>query len=344
MGEKLINTTKQMFRITFIFLTLLHVLYLKGQENLIVNGSFEEYTSCPTGNELGNGQFQKCVGWWYSNPSGIGTPDYFNRCNNGIVSVPNNFWGYQEPYDGDGYVGILPLSWMISEGDDFSREMIQTKLYKSLVACQSYKLSFQINLSSLSNYKLNHIQINLSPDSLYHADLDEITNYHGYYNLDISSVDSSGWFRIETEFTSNGGEQFLTLGFLDEEIRWDTVFFQENINFGNEASQYYFIDNLELVQINETDKVDCSISLPNSFTPNNDGANDIYDLSKYLDAFDIYILNRWGNNVFELTDFSTAWDGTSKNGQPCAEGVYYYYVKDKETKENIKSGFIHLFR
>ena len=206
-----------MFRTTFYFLFILCLNILNAQENLIVNGSFEEYTSCPTGNELGNGQFQKCVGWWYSNPSGIGTPDYFNRCNNGIVSVPNNFWGYQEPYDGDGYVGILPAEWYITEGVPFGKEIIQTRLKEPLKICGNYIFKMHINLSNLSNYNLSKIELNFSKDSLFHNSVYEIDSvYKNRLNINLLDIDTSNWLVVYKEFVANETYQFLSIGFFSE--------------------------------------------------------------------------------------------------------------------------------
>ena len=109
------------------------------------------------------------------------------------------------------------------------------------------------------------------------------------------------------------------------------------------AVRYYYLDNLNL-KLHNYEVEPCQVELPNTFSPNNDGANDNYDLSEYLYVFDIYIVNRWGNTVFQLSKDNTSWDGNAKNGEPCSDGVYFYQVRNKETKENIKSGFIHLFR
>lgn len=98
--------------------------FLRSQENLVPNGSFEEFWQCPVGNDLNDGQFERCKYWW--KPTTSGTADYFNECHTGgIVGVPNNFWGYQEAFHGKGYVGILPLEGLIATGEEFGRELIK---------------------------------------------------------------------------------------------------------------------------------------------------------------------------------------------------------------------------
>jgi gliding motility-associated-like protein/uncharacterized repeat protein (TIGR01451 family) len=67
--------------------------------------------------------------------------------------------------------------------------------------------------------------------------------------------------------------------------------------------------------------------LPNAFSPNNDGFNDVLraTYSYPISAFYLAIYNRWGEKVFESHDVGAAWDGTYK-GQAVPVGVYAYYV------------------
>ena len=74
-----------------------------------------------------------------------------------------------------------------------------------------------------------------------------------------------------------------------------------------------------------------SLLMPNAFSPNGDGINDIYKpKSGYqnITEFHAYIFNRWGLKLFEWTDPATGWDGTYK-GSPVKDGVYFCLVKAK---------------
>ncbi|MEY4041478.1 MAG: hypothetical protein RL233_1009, partial [Bacteroidota bacterium] len=69
--------------------------------------------------------------------------------------------------------------------------------------------------------------------------------------------------------------------------------------------------------------------LPNAFSPNGDGINDELDCRLYgATESTVYIINRWGEVVFESTDLNTRWNGESA-GKPCPEGVYAVVVKFK---------------
>lgn len=65
--------------------------------------------------------------------------------------------------------------------------------------------------------------------------------------------------------------------------------------------------------------------IPNVFTPNGDGFNDVFAFKNH-EGWDLEtcIRNRWGQEVFEGNN-DNWWDGTI-NGQPAASGVYYYSV------------------
>ena len=92
--------------------------------------------------------------------------------------------------------------------------------------------------------------------------------------------------------------------------------------------------------------------LPNVFTPNGDGINDIFHPLpyKYVDHIDIKIYDRWGDLVYKTTDPDINWDGTDmRTGKPVPDGIYYYICDVYEKRltgiepRNI-SGFIHVFR
>jgi gliding motility-associated-like protein len=68
--------------------------------------------------------------------------------------------------------------------------------------------------------------------------------------------------------------------------------------------------------------------LPNAFSPNGDGVNDLFMVAniglRRLITFQVY--DRWGKQVFETINPTEGWDGTYK-GKALDSGVYYYYIK-----------------
>lgn len=73
------------------------------------------------------------------------------------------------------------------------------------------------------------------------------------------------------------------------------------------------------------------LEMPNAFSPNGDGINDIYkakDGYQSLIEFHAYIFNRWGQKLYEWNDPAGGWDGTYK-GKEVKQGVYFVLVKAK---------------
>lgn len=93
--------------------------------------------------------------------------------------------------------------------------------------------------------------------------------------------------------------------------------------------------------------------LPNTFTPNGDGQNDIFKprFKRFIDRIDMKIYNRWGGLVFETTDADINWKGEDLQGKALPDGVYYYTCKyftnavfpNPETEMPL-SGYIHIIR
>ncbi|MBW6483492.1 MAG: gliding motility-associated C-terminal domain-containing protein, partial [Vicingaceae bacterium] len=69
------------------------------------------------------------------------------------------------------------------------------------------------------------------------------------------------------------------------------------------------------------------IWVPNIFSPNGDGNNDIlFVRGKGIQSVLFFIYDRWGEKVFETTDINLGWDGTYK-GKPMNKAVFVYYVE-----------------
>lgn len=89
-----------------------------------------------------------------------------------------------------------------------------------------------------------------------------------------------------------------------------------------------------------------TLELPNVFTPNNDGINDVYDVGLQTAHFyELRIYDRWGTKIFSSNDLSAKWDGTY-GGRECEEGVYYVEVKHGYCGDEpyVNTGFVHLQR
>ena len=91
------------------------------------------------------------------------------------------------------------------------------------------------------------------------------------------------------------------------------------------------------------------IYLPNSFTPNGDGMNDMFIPVVNMmdkDYYKFYIFNRWGELIFSTTDPTKGWDGTQK-GVKSKEDVYVWKIQGRSTLSTEKKewiGHVNLLR
>jgi gliding motility-associated-like protein len=90
------------------------------------------------------------------------------------------------------------------------------------------------------------------------------------------------------------------------------------------------------------------IYIPNSFTPNNDGINDYFKAEgSDIREFELWIYNRWGEQVFNSTDIDVPWLGNHKGGEYYGQNeVYTYRVKAVGIRGNSieKTGTVTLLR
>jgi len=81
-----------------------------------------------------------------------------------------------------------------------------------------------------------------------------------------------------------------------------------------------------------------NVRVPNVFTPNGDGYNDrfqpIDDLTG-ISNHKVMVFNRWGESIWESSNFNEGWDGR-RNGQPVSDGIYYWILEVWYGKEEMK--------
>lgn len=77
------------------------------------------------------------------------------------------------------------------------------------------------------------------------------------------------------------------------------------------------------------DCTQCRIVMPNAFSPNQDGVNDVLKpIGMCVESLNTQIFNRWGQKVFSTSSMSDGWDGTYKNIAQ-GVGVYVYTIQGK---------------
>lgn len=90
-----------------------------------------------------------------------------------------------------------------------------------------------------------------------------------------------------------------------------------------------------------------TLEVPNVFTPNGDGSNDLFTIKATgVKSAEGYIYNRWGQLLYSWDVLKISWDGKASNGENCPDGTYYYLIKliDKKDKEHLAPGYVLIAR
>ena len=169
-------------------------------------------------------------------------------------------------------------------------------------------------------------------------------------SLSMNPSDDSGW-------TSHYEWRF----YQDSDTTAYMVRYEENTECTlNSTASYRIVayarftmddDIVEYTNEDDPFTVDVSESvlyMPNAFSPNGDGINDIYKAkSGYTSIVEFHatIFNRWGKKLFEWNDPAEGWDGTYQ-GKDVKQGVYFVLVKARgaDGKEYVIKRDVNLLR
>jgi gliding motility-associated-like protein len=139
--------------------------------------------------------------------------------------------------------------------------------------------------------------------------IDTVLCSHNKFRLDLSFADPGGTYLWNTGATTS---------FLD--VFYPGVY-SVTLTYNKTCNLY---DTIEVAAIED----DPPLFIPNSFTPNGDGLNDVFSpAGNYESIVDFYmaIYNRWGQLIFETRDKNSGWNGILDN-ETIQLGVYIYKI------------------
>jgi gliding motility-associated-like protein len=182
---------------------------------------------------------------------------------------------------------------------------------------------------------------------------DLVNNLIWHYN-NGNCIDSSDLAIIDIYFISSVTRDTVLLTSLED---GSVRFFEHNLTT-DDVGCYFIIATDVNNNIGTASEIVCSetcpeYELPNAFTPNQDGSNDIFQPYPYrfISRVDMKIYTRWGNLIFETEDPDINWDGRDLNGNEVNEDVYYYTCQvysggsiTEFVKQKTLQGFITLVR
>lgn len=187
---------------------LLLALELARGQNLVPNGSFEEYIDCPTS----FGYWDEVVGWISPFTQ---SADYFNACSeNDICGVPFNYFGYQPAADGQAYMGVCTWATLIG---GYYREVIATQLIEPLQPGVPVHISFKVSPGGFGASPNNSATwAAKAPSMNFFTQLP--MDWNGYLfpnaaNVDSPSVlsDTSTWSTINSTFIPDSAYLWIAI-------------------------------------------------------------------------------------------------------------------------------------
>jgi len=232
----------------------------------------------------------------------------------------------------DGEVVIKPVPQIYTAGSGAYCEGTSLKLTSGSLTGQVLSYDWTSpNGTSYNGSEWNLGEIDMTDAGLYTVTASEIPecaatetlNVQVYPNPNVS-ISNSDTLCSDQEIKLEAGLGFASYKWQDgstdpqilattEGIYWVTV---TDYN-GCQATDSVLLHECELM-----------LWMPNVFTPNGDGLNDIF-LPRYKPGFDItfqmLIFNKWGEQIFSTNNINQGWDGTYK-GVLCTEDLYTWIV------------------
>ncbi len=204
-------------------------------QNLIINPGFEAARPCP--NTYNSKPVKQVVPGWFS--ADTGTPDYYHRCSNGEVGVPENWASIAEPIDGDAYLGFYVFRGKY-------QETLQARLSEPLIKDSTYIVGAWINHASASAYQIELLNVSLMEDPV-QFDLDwQPSRPIDMLRWWIKKPTELGWKKVQLAYKASGGEKILLIGALEPAIRQTAISWPWSKAYRDEpqlnSAAYYFID------------------------------------------------------------------------------------------------------
>ena len=174
-----------------------------------------------------------------------------------------------------------------------------------------------------------------------------------FYNLIKVEDPPSANFNWLPDLVSSFDPEARIYNTSERDIGWKWSINNEDISFQENFDHVFADTGMYEVSLLIEDQYGCQDSivkvidvipkttyfLPNAFTPNQDGKNELFTgagVFEGITKFNLSIWDRWGNVVFTTNDINEGWDGkNSKTGKKMPNGVYVCLVKYLEPRNNL---------
>ena len=194
----------------------------------------------------------------------------------------------------------------------------------------------------------------------------------GIYDLNVVDVNGCTFLEEGVVIDESQGITAIELSTIDPDCDAENGAITIDEVFGGSAPYIYAVNDQEnevglftgfgagnfIIQVTDSDgctyqtsvtfagsSFDDNIEPPNVITANGDNVNDIWFIeASCLADFKGVIINRWGNEIKQLSLENDTWDGRTANGEKVTEGVYFYKatLTFQSGEEKNIHGFIHV--
>jgi len=220
---------KNLILTSFFLLTLGNT---QAQQNHVPNGSFEDYSSCPSSLS----ELYKSTGW-----TGVASPDYYHPCGHSSVSVPYSIYGYQQPADGNAYAAFL------ARPHDNTHFEYLHRAIQPLSTNTVYEVSLSVSLSDSCTAATNNIGV-----FFYDAGYTSTTTpaWNSFMSMkpqvhysNYGVIKDTNWVRLKQYFVPDSTYDNILIGGFNDS---SNSFILDTVRTGQYpyAWAYYYIDSI----------------------------------------------------------------------------------------------------
>jgi gliding motility-associated-like protein len=331
------------------------------QSQLVMNGGFESISSLP--NNTGQWSFAE---YWSNASSATGDPDLFHIEGAGGGDLPETPVAIIAPFQGMAIAGFMACG---AEGTN-RREYWTGQFSEALVPGQRY----QMTLAIANGERTPFSEAGLGVSGLGMHFSEGVPMQNELEPLDLNAqfefpqvLFGREWQALAFAFTAQDPYTHFTWGVFGSDDQHSIV-----VQEGSGPSMaYYFVDGFEITVIdgemeNEENgsetrgpvvkpeqipaNLDDAISwfVPNAFTPNGDGENDLFmPVLRNMELIKLEVFNRWGEQMWMTEDPSTmGWNGMHVGEIEVVPGAYVWKLQMRKSDGQLmtKSGSLNLIR
>ena len=263
-----------------------------------------------------------------------------------------------------------------SEDNCYNKQIIEIEVFdtnsidliKPSVICEKEEFILDIDVNGprvssvdwkigAQSFKSYPIDVQLNSVGSYHMEV-ILENVHGCFlmetifnAIEVSKMPNATFYQLNTELSEiNNLAWFKPKNQHYESYTWD--FDDSYYSNASEPIHAYEEVGVYFPSLEVTNEFGCSDSytkevtiesdytlwIPNTFTPNGDGLDEIFTPKGIgVEEFDMIVYTRWGEEVFYSQDLNMGWDGKLRNVEQAPTGIYTYRIVTEDSNGKVRT-------